>query len=59
MYKIMRKNKRFNNKTFNTYEEARSYVRKWIRKNRKNVVALKFKYSNPSISNYNFIIKAI
>lgn len=64
MFKIMRNNKRFNNKKFATYEEARSYVRKWIRKN----VVFTWadypdinwaKYNNPSIKYYNFNIKAI
>ena len=33
MFVIYRNNKRFNNKLFDTYEAARTYVRKWIRKN--------------------------
>jgi hypothetical protein len=33
MYVIYRKGKRFNNKMFDSYEAARSYVRKWVRKN--------------------------
>lgn len=32
MYIIRRNSKQFNGKHFNTYEEARSYVRKMIRK---------------------------
>lgn len=30
MYKILRRGKRYNNKTFQTYEEARKYVRRKI-----------------------------
>lgn len=33
MYAIYRDNKRFNNKLFDTYEEARNYVRAWLNKN--------------------------
>ena len=55
MYKIIRKGKRFNNKTFTTYEEARSYIRKWIRTKFQE----KHKYNNPSISKFNFSIAAI
>lgn len=32
MFKIKRHGKRFNNKTFSSYEEARNYVRRWVRK---------------------------
>ena len=32
MYKIIRSNRRFNNKLFESYEEARQYIRKWLRK---------------------------
>lgn len=67
MYKIMRGNKRFNSKTFDSYEKARSYVRKWIRdavkKGKVNTQILydisDLNYYNPSISLYNFNIKAI
>lgn len=33
MYKIIKYNRRFNSKSFSTYEEARRYIRKWIRNN--------------------------
>lgn len=58
MYKILRDGKRFNTKSFETYEEARSYIRKWIRKNMKewnNLFSLKGK-SNPAISDDGFSI---
>jgi hypothetical protein len=32
MYKIYRRGKRFNNKQFASYEDARKYVRRWITK---------------------------
>ena len=32
MYVIYRRGKRFNNKVFETYDMARCYVRKWVRK---------------------------
>ncbi len=32
MYKIYRNNRRYNNKTFDTYESARKYVRRIITK---------------------------
>jgi hypothetical protein len=58
-YTIQRNNKRFNNKKFSRYEEARSYVRKWIRS---NLGVSDFDYSaneyrNPSIDMYGFSIK--
>lgn len=56
MYIIKRNNKRFNNKVFKTYEEARSYVRKWLRK--QAVFNREYKYSNPSISDFNFSVTA-
>jgi hypothetical protein len=33
MYIIMRNNRPFGNKKFETYEKARQHIRKWIRKN--------------------------
>lgn len=68
MYIIKRNNKRFNNKKFSTYEEARSYVRKWIRKFSWKVVydmelgrvdKSDYYYCNPSISKYKFKISSI
>ena len=32
MYKIIRNNRRFNRFVFESYEEGRQYVRKWLRK---------------------------
>ena len=47
MYKITRYNKRFNNKTFETYEKARQYIRKWLRKHLDA-------NDNPAITHYGF-----
>lgn len=58
MFKIIRNNRRFNNKTFTSYEAARSYVRKWLRKNMTMSVKDTAKYSNPAISLFGFKIKA-
>lgn len=57
MYKIIRGNRRFNNKTFTTYEAARSYIRKWLRAHFE--VAAKAKHSNPAINCFGFKISAI
>ncbi len=51
MYKIIRYGKRFNTKNFQTYEEARTYVRRWIR--RKEQVS-----GNPALADYNFSIQS-
>jgi len=32
MYVLMQDNRRFNNKSFPTYEQARQYARRWITK---------------------------
>lgn len=68
-YTIQRNNKRFNNKKFSRYEEARSYVRTWLRRNKDKFYNLKephpdFDYSwneyrNPEISRYGFSIKRV
>jgi hypothetical protein len=56
MYKITRSMKRFNNKTFPTYEQARSYVRKWLRKHYPGAANV---YSNHSINDFGFaVVKA-
>lgn len=59
-YIIKRYNKRFNNKLFTRYEEARSYVRKWLRSNyaiRPRVHDSGWThYYNPSITMYDFSI---
>lgn len=52
MYKIIKAGKRFNSKTFLTYEEARCYVRRWIRKNMGAS-------GNPPIQNYEFSVQPI
>lgn len=56
MFKIIRNGRRFNNKTFTSYELARSYLRKWIRK---NMLSMKWAYANPTISKVGFKITAI
>jgi len=63
-YTIHRNNRRFNSKKFNRYEEARSYVRAWLRRNtdKCNGILADFDYSwnehrNPSIQRYGFSIK--
>lgn len=58
MFKIMLNGRRFNNKAFSTYEKARSYVRKWLRKNAASLVCGS-KYSNPAINKFGFKIAAI
>lgn len=47
--------RRFNNKVFDTYEQARSYVRKWIRKNSASAMFL-YANSNAAISDFNFSV---
>lgn len=63
MYIIHRNNKRFNGKHFHTYEEARSYVRKLIRKYLRLLNAKAHAgdvggiiYRNPSINLYGYFI---
>lgn len=63
MYIIVRNNKRFSKKSFNSYEEARSYARKTIRRFL-SMLGLKakvddmsaIKYHNPSINMYGYSI---
>ncbi len=67
MYIIKRFGKRFSKHTFFTYEEARSYLRKYIRKfYSKDRIYNNFQYgtdygdlfyNNPSTSNYGFKIQ--
>jgi hypothetical protein len=33
LYKIMHEGKRYNSKTFDSYEKARQYIRRWMTKN--------------------------
>lgn len=56
MYIIKRNNRRFNNKTFATYEEARSYARKWLRSRYNELVNKLFKNRNIAITKFNFTI---
>lgn len=61
-YVIKRNSKRFNNKTFASYEEARTYLRKWLRKKDGLLVNqlcydLSWRHHrNPSISDYGFSV---
>lgn len=55
MYIINLKGKRFGKKVFDTYEGARSYVRKYIRKKYINAVWF-YTRNNPAISDFNFSV---
>lgn len=55
MFAIFRCNKRYGNKTFDSYEQARSYARKLIRAGKFGTNYL----TNPAISEYNLSVKAI
>lgn len=59
MYIIKLDGRRYNSKSFRTYEEARSYVRKKLRSSSgpmgSDVAWLR--YANPSISTYGFKIE--
>lgn len=65
MFVIYRKNRKFNTKTFRNYEAARSYVRKYLRKNADKMFNTNsmFKdngwinHDNPSHSAYGFTIR--
>lgn len=63
-YIIKRNNKRFNNKRFDSYESARSYTRKVLRK--RDDISPDFWFdtgwdvhNNPSISLYGFSIERV
>lgn len=56
MYIIKRNNRRFNNMVFATYEEARSYTRKWLRSRYNELVNKMFKNRNIAITKFNFAI---
>jgi hypothetical protein len=53
MYVILKNKRRYNKELYASYEAARSYVRKILRKNPKVYMNL---YSNPSITYYGFSI---
>jgi hypothetical protein len=58
-YIVKRDDKRFGKKVFESYEQARTYVRKWLRK-REDSRSWDFswaKYRNPSISDYGFSVE--
>lgn len=57
MFMIYRNNKRFNNKLFDSYEAARTYVRKWIRKNLGYVDVVDAANRNPSMAFYDFYVR--
>ena len=67
MYAIYKQNRKFNNKTFKTYEQARSYVRKFLRNkadsyfntNSMFTDAGWVNHSNPSHSLYSFTIRNV
>lgn len=60
MFKIIRNGRRFNKMSFDSYEKARSYVRKWLRKNMQmSIKDLKTRYSNPAITAFGFKITTI
>jgi len=69
-FTIHRNNRRFNTKKFESYEQARSYVRKWVRKEMRrfydpalcDLAAYDYslnEYRNPEISRYGFSIKRV
>ena len=53
MYIIKKQDRRFGKKEFHAYEDARSYVRKYMRKNKLDLYAL---HHNPCHSHYGFTI---
>lgn len=69
MYAIYKKKSdggshRISNKLFLTYDEARNYARKLLRKNRQRTLNWYFDFSdkdhsNPSLSQYNYTIKFV
>ena len=52
MYKIVRNDRRFNKFVFESYEKARQYVRKWLRKHLDV-------NGNAPISKFNFTITKV
>lgn len=64
MFTLTRNGKRYSKKKFSSYEEARSYVRKTIRKYMR-MLNMKYPledlsgvfYSNPAINKYGYSIK--
>lgn len=66
MFQIYKKNRKFNNKTFNSYEAARSYVRSYLRKHADKYFNTNAMFTdrgwlnqdNPSISLYGFTIRS-
>ena len=65
MFVIYKKNRKFNNKLFASYEQARSYVRKHLREHADKYFNTNSMFtdagwmnqSNPSISLYDFTIR--
>ena len=55
-FKVLRDGKRFNKKFFNSYDEARSFVRKWLPKHAPLVCVI-YNNSNARISDYGFKIQ--
>lgn len=58
VYIIKRNNRRMNNKVFGSYEEARSYARKWLRTRYNELVNKLFKSRNIPISHFKITIVA-
>ena len=56
VFKVLRNGRRFNSKLFSSYEEARSFVRKWLRK-KDPLVCVLYNNSNARISDYGFKIQ--
>jgi len=60
-FTIHRNNRRFNTKKFESYEQARSYVRRWLR-SKASCHGFDYswnEYRNPEISRYGFSIKRV
>ena len=55
MYIIKRAGRRFNNKVFTSYEEARKYVVKWLRVRRTEFGVVGY----PCMSDFNFSVTKV
>lgn len=59
MYVVLKNNKKTVRQTFTTYETARQYVRKLIRKSFKPFERSFWDTSNPMIGDYGYSIKRV
>lgn len=63
MYKIIFKGKRYNSKTFLTYDQARNYIRKLLRKKKFSLLVpphvRSLKWRTPAISDFGFSVKKV